>query len=104
MSIIDYNEKFKQLRKKISLISDTNSDISKKTNFYKNKIKYLELNTQQKLESISNKITSLKNDFIKINNQILSNNNDNNNTFINKNNSFYYPSLKKKKSKKKKIL
>ena len=97
---IDYNEKFKELRKKIANISEMNSEFSRKNNFYKNKLKQLELNSGQKIENISKKLTHLKNDFIKINSIFL---NDVNNKAFNKNSSFYYPLMQKKENDEKKI-
>ena len=96
---VDYNEKFKELRKKISLIYEQNSDISGNKTFYKNRIKQLELNSEQKLNSISKKVNSLKNDFIKINSLYFTENQKN----YNKNNSFYYPSYEKKEIDEKQI-
>ena len=98
---IDYNEKFKELRKKIANISEMNSEFSRKNNFYKNKLKQLELNSGQKIENISKKLTHLKNDFIKINSIFL---NDVNNKAFNKNSSFYYPLMQKKENDEKKII
>ena len=97
---IDYNEKFKELRKKIANISEMNSEFSRKNNFYKNRLKQLELNSGQKIENISKKLTHLKNDFIKINSIFL---NDVNNKAFNKNSSFYYPLMQKKENDEKKI-
>ena len=97
---IDYNEKFKELRKKIANISEMNSEFSRKNNFYKNRLKQLELNSGQRIENISKKLTHLKNDFIKINSIFL---NDVNNKAFNKNNSFYYPLMQKKENDEKKI-
>ena len=97
---IDYNEKFKELRKKIANISEINSEFSRKNNFYKNRLKQLELNSGQKIENISKKLTHLKNDFIKINSIFL---NDVNNKAFNKNSSFYYPLMQKKENDEKKI-
>jgi len=96
---VDYNEKFKELRKKISLIYEQNSDISGNKNFYKNRIKQLELNSEQKLNSISNKVNSLKNDFIKINSLYFTESQKN----YNKNNSFYYPIHEKQEIDEKKL-
>ena len=98
---IDYNEKFKELRKKIANISEMNSEFSRKNNFYKNRLKQLELNSGQKIENISKKLTHLKNDFIKINSIFL---NDVNNKAFNKNSSFYYPLMQKKENDEKKII
>ena len=97
---IDYNEKFKELRKKIANISEMNSEFSRKNNFYKNRLKQLELNSGQRIENISKKLTHLKNDFIKINSIFL---NDVNNKAFNKNSSFYYPLMQKKENDEKKI-
>ena len=97
---IDYNEKFKELRKKIANISEMNSEFSRKNNFYKNRLKQLELNSGQRIENISKKLTHLKNDFIKINSIFL---NDANNKAFNKNSSFYYPLMQKKENDEKKI-
>jgi hypothetical protein len=97
---IDYNEKFKELRKKIANISEMNSEFSIKNNFYKNRLKQLELNSEQRIENISKKLTHLKNDFIKINSIFL---NDVNNKAFNKNSSFYYPLMQKKENDEKKI-
>ena len=97
---IDYNEKFKELRKKIANISEMNSEFSRKNNFYKNRLKQLELNSGQRIENISKKLTHLKNDFIKINSIFL---NDVNNKAFNKNSSFYYPLMQKKEHDEKKI-
>ena len=90
---IDYNEKFKELRKKISNISKINSEFSKNETFYKNKIKQLELNTEQRIDNISNKFTNLKDDFIKVNSNFSKNISYKS---YNKNNSFYYPLIPKK--------
>ena len=97
---IDYNEKFKELRKKISDLSEMNSDFSRNKILYKNRLKQLELNSGQKIENISKKLNHLKNDFIKINSIFL---NDVNNKAFNKNSSFYYPLLQKKEDDEKKI-
>ena len=97
---IDYNEKFKELRKKIANISEMNSEFSRNNNFYKNRLKQLELNSGQRIENISKKLTHLKNDFIKINSIFL---NDANNKAFNKNSSFYYPLMQKKENDEKKI-
>ena len=97
---IDYNEKFKELRKKISNLSEINSDFSRNKILYKNRLKQLELNSGQKIENISKKLNHLKNDFIKINSIFL---NDVNNRAYNKNSSFYYPLLQKKEDDEKKI-
>ena len=97
---IDYNEKFKELRKKIANISEMNSEFSRKNNFYNNRLKQLELNSGQRIENISKKLTHLKNDFIKINSIFL---NDVNNKAFNKNSSFYYPLMQKKENDEKKI-
>ena len=97
---IDYNEKFKELRKKIANISEMNPEFSRKNNFYKNRLKQLELNSGQRIENISKKLTHLKNDFIKINSIFL---NDVNNKAFNKNSSFYYPLMQKKENDEKKI-
>ena len=97
---IDYNEKFKELRKKISNLSEINSDFSRNKILYKNRLKQLELNSGQKIENISKKLNHLKNDFIKINSIFL---NDVNNKAFNKNSSFYYPLLQKEEDDEKKI-
>ena len=97
---IDYHEKFKELRKNIANISEMNSEFSRKNNFYKNRLKQLELNSGQRIENISKKLTHLKNDFIKINSIFL---NDVNNKAFNKNSSFYYPLMQKKENDEKKI-
>ena len=96
---IDYNEKFKELRKKISNLSEINSEFSKNKIFYKNRLKQLELNSGQKLENISKKLNKLKNDFIKINSVFLKEANNS----LNKNNSFYYPLIQKNEIDKKKL-
>ena len=100
---IDYNEKFKELRKKISDLSDINSDVSRNKNFYKNIIRQLELNSEQKLDDINTRFTQIKNDFIKINKIFSKNNNNINNKIFNDNSSFYYPLLQKKEIDEKKL-
>ena len=61
---IDYNEKFLELRKKLSKISEGNSELNYNNNIYKNKLKELEIKTNEKLNIITNNFTSLKNEFI----------------------------------------
>ena len=61
---IDYNEKFLELRKKLAKISDDNSEFNQNNNSHKNRLRELELKTNQKLNIISNNFTSLKNQFI----------------------------------------
>ena len=63
---INYNEKFLELRKKISSISEGNFELNNSNNKYKNRLKELELKTNQKLTNISNNFTSLKNEFISL--------------------------------------
>ena len=95
---INYNEKFKQLREKIFSLSEENSEYSRNKTKYKNRLKYLELNSNQKIDLINKKFTSLKHDFISLNTIFIKNNNININKSLsfNKNkNSFYYPSLEK---------
>jgi len=96
---IDYNEKFKELRKKISILSEQNNETSKNKNYYKNRIKQLELNSEQKIDTISKKVNSLKNDFIKLHTIYNLEHNKN----INKYNSFYYPSSQKEELDEKKL-
>ena len=96
---IDYNEKFKELRKKISILSEQNNETSKNKNYYKNRIKQLELNSEQKIDTISKKVNSLKNDFIKLHTIYNLEHNKN----INKYNSFYYPSSQKEELAEKKL-
>ena len=99
---IDYNEKFLELRKKLTMISEGNSEINHINNKYKNKLRDLELKTSQKLNIISDNFTSLKNDFISMNsNYFLSNNNNSNksmsfNSYFNK--SFDYSNYKKEEN------
>ena len=100
---IDYNEKFKELRKKISNLSEINSDNLRNKTFYKNRIKQLELNSEQKIDDISFKFTQLKNDFIKINSIFSKENCSINNKTLNANGSFYYPLLEKKEIDEKKL-
>ena len=61
---IDYNEKFLELRKKLAKISDDNSEFNQNNNSHKNRLRELELKTNQKLNIFSNNFTSLKNQFI----------------------------------------
>ena len=63
---IDYNEKFYELRKKISSISEGDLELNPGNNKYKNRLKQLEQTTNQKIEIISDKFTSLKNEFISL--------------------------------------
>lgn len=63
---IDYNEKFLELRKKIAKISEGNSELNQNNNINYNRLKELELKTNQKIDIITNNFTNLKNEFMSI--------------------------------------
>ena len=63
---IDYNEKFLELRKKIAKIEEGNSELNQNNNINYNKLKELELNSNQKIDIITNNFTNLKNEFMSI--------------------------------------
>lgn len=63
---IDYNEKFLELRKKIAKIAEGNSELNQNNNINYNRLKELELNSNQKIDIITNNFTNLKNEFMSI--------------------------------------
>ena len=63
---VDYNEKFLELRKKIAKIAEGNSELNQNSNMNYNRLKAIELNSNQKIDEITNNFTNLKNEFMSI--------------------------------------
>jgi len=85
-----YNEKFLELRRRIAKISENSSDYGNNDK-YKNRIRGLDLKTNQKLNIISKNFNLLKDEFISIkSNYISPNNTSTNRSYIPKSFDYFY--------------